>query len=89
MRAILPVRACDDREPVVAGASPDHVAPEVAGEHVMFVSGARHRQLELLDTQAGDRPSDHQLLDLAGAFEDRVAQAFGFVGCRLVLHDAL
>ena len=27
---------------------------------------------ELLDAQAGDRSGDHQLLDLAGAFEDRV-----------------
>src|SRR6056297_2769519 len=30
------------------------------------------RATKSLDTQAGDRPGDHQLLDLAGPFEDRV-----------------
>ena len=38
-----------------------------------------------LDTQARDRPGDDQLLDLAGAFEDRVAHLHRFCECRSVL----
>ena len=37
-----------------------------------------------LDAQAGDRPGDHELLDLARAFEDRVDHTLGFVGCVVV-----
>jgi hypothetical protein len=42
----------------------------------------------LLDPQAGDRTSDHQLLDLARAFEDRVAHDLGFSGCFTVTLSA-
>src|SRR5688572_3492071 len=39
------------------------------------------RAPELLDTQAGDRPADHELLDLARAFEDRVVHVKPFTWC--------
>jgi hypothetical protein len=42
-----------------------------------------------LDAQAGDRPADDELLDLARAFEDRVAHAHRFCGCRPVLSRPL
>jgi hypothetical protein len=53
----------------------------------LFVVGAhvRRRIRDLLDAQAGDRPSDHQLLDLAGALEDRVVQTPGVCTVRVVL----
>jgi hypothetical protein len=40
---------------------------------------------KLFDTQAGYRSGDHQLLDLAGAFEDRVAHGLGFSWCASVV----
>ena len=41
-------------------------------------------QPDLLDTQARYGSGDDQLLDLAGAFEDRVAHGPGFSGCGAV-----
>ena len=38
-----------------------------------------------LDAQARYRPGDDQLLDLARAFEDRVAQRLGFSWCDIVV----
>jgi hypothetical protein len=43
----------------------------------------------LLDTQAGDRPGDDELLDLAGALEDRVDQTLRFRRCCSVLRRAI
>ncbi len=53
----------------------------------MFVSAASSRRTDLLDTQAGYRSGDHQLLDLARALEDRVVQIPGIFQVRFVFHS--
>ena len=46
------------------------------------------RRVDLLDAHSADGPGDDQLLNLAGAFEDRVAHGPGFSGYRRVMLDA-
>ena len=45
-------------------------------------SGRAEPGLRLLDAQAGDRPTDHELLDLLGALEDVEGVPTPFVDCR-------
>jgi hypothetical protein len=75
-----PVNSGVDGVEVVLKPGEEMLADELVPSGGRSVEGQRH----LLDTQARDRPGDHQLLDLAGAFEDRVDHPGPSRTCRVV-----
>ena len=62
---------------VVRWVLPDTMG-EVAGPHPGGRFLGHHPVLGLLDPQTRDRPTDHQLLDLLGAFEDVVGLSWTY-----------